>query len=75
MYSTDEWIGVREQIIAEREGGFDDEYSDWRAQFYGEHERSTLEQERGAVTRSEYEMVAVRDSRSHKFVWAIRVRG
>jgi hypothetical protein len=42
MHSTDEWFGVHEQIIAEREGGFDNDYSEWPAQFDGDHEQSTL---------------------------------
>jgi hypothetical protein len=72
MHSTDEWIGAREQIIAEREAGFDNDHSEWLAQFDGDHEQSTLEQKYGAVTRPEYELLPVRDPKTREFVWGIR---
>jgi hypothetical protein len=49
MHSTDEWIGVHEQTIAERAGRFDDGYSDWAAQWEGVHEQWTLEHKYGGV--------------------------
>ena len=72
MHSTDEWIGVREQIIAEREGEFDNDYSEWLAQFDGDHEQSTLEQKYGVVARPECELLPVRDPKTREFVWGIR---
>jgi hypothetical protein len=75
MHSTDEWIGVREQIIVEREGGFDNDYSKWLTQFDGDHEQSTLEQKYGAVTRPESEVPPVRDPKTREFVWGIRELG
>jgi hypothetical protein len=72
MHSTDEWLGVYEQITAERTGGFDDGYSDWVAQGDGVHEHRTLEHRHGAVTKPEYEPVPVRDPETGKFVWGIR---
>lgn len=66
---------MREQIIAEREGGFDDHYSEWLAQFDGAHEQSTLEQKYGVGARPEYELLPVRDLKTREFVWGIKQIG
>jgi hypothetical protein len=72
MHSTDEWIGVQEQIIAERASGFDDGYSDWAARWEGVHEQWTLEHKYGGVTKPEYELAPVRGPQTGKFAWGIR---
>jgi hypothetical protein len=59
-------------LVAKREGGFDNDYSEWLAQFDGDHEQSTLEQKHGPVTRPEYELRPVRDPKTREFVWVVR---